>query len=160
MMDTILQGIQHVIYYLDDILITGSTESEHNNNLEEVLCQLEEHEMCCRMDKCEFFQSSVEYLGHYNNAEGVHTAKSKVTAIYETPASKNVQELRSFLGLLNYYAKYILNLASLLYSLHSLLKNGQPWRWTQVCEDVFKRPRSNYQLHQFWSIMALHFNSV
>ena len=140
-MDTILQGMQHVICYLDDILITGSTESEHNNNLEEVLRRLEEHGMRLRLDKCEFFKSSVEYLGHYISAEGVHTTKSKVTAIQEAPAPKNVQELHSFLGLLNYYAKFIPNLASLLYPLHALLKNGQPWRWTQTCEDVFKKAK-------------------
>ena len=140
-MDTILQGMQHVICYLDDILITGSTESEHNSNLEEVLCRLEEYGMRLRLDKCEFFKSSVEYLGHYISAEGVHTTKSKVTAIQEAPAPKDVQELRSFLGLLNYYAKFIPNLASLLYLLHALLKKGQPWRWTQTCEDVFKKAK-------------------
>ena len=104
-MDTILQGMPHVICYLDDILVTGSTEQEHNNNLEEVLRRLQEHGIRLRQDKCQFFQRSVEYLGHNINAEGVHTTKSKVTAIQEAPAPKNVQELRSFLGLLNYYAK-------------------------------------------------------
>ena len=74
-MDTILQGMQHVICYLDDILITGSTESEHNNNLEEVLCRLEEYGMHLRLDKCEFFKSTMEYLGHYISAEGVHTTR-------------------------------------------------------------------------------------
>ena len=80
-MDAILQGMPHVICYLDDILVTGSTEKEHNDNLEEVLCRLQEHGIRLRHDKCQFFQRSVEYLGHCINAEGVHTTKSKVTAI-------------------------------------------------------------------------------
>ena len=85
--------MQHVICYLDDILITGSTESKHSNNLEEVLYRLEEHRMCLRVDKCEFFKSYVEYMGHYISAKGVYTTKSKVTAIQEAPGPKNVQEL-------------------------------------------------------------------
>ena len=127
-MDAILQGMPHVICYLDDILVTGSTEKEHNDNLDEVLCRLQEHGIGLMHDKCQFFQRSVEYLGHCINAKGVHTTKSKVTAIQEAPAPKNVQELHSFLGLLNYYAKFIPNLASLLHPLYVLLQNGQPWR--------------------------------
>ena len=106
-METILQGMPPVICYLDEILVTGYTEAEHACNLEEVLSRLQAHEVHLKREKCRFFQSSVEYLGHLISAEGVHTTKSKVVAIQEAPAPKNMQELHSFLGLLNYYAKFV-----------------------------------------------------
>ena len=85
---------------------------EPTRNLEEVLCQLQEHGVHLRKDKCQFYQSSVEYLGHHINVKGVHTTRSKVNAIQEARTPKNVPKLRSFVSLLNYYAKFIPNLAS------------------------------------------------
>ena len=121
-MDSILQGMSHVICYIDDILITGTTVSEHDSNLEEVLKRLQKHGVCLKHEKCYFFQDSIEYLGHHISADGVHTIKEKTRAISEVPEPRNVQELRSFLGLLNYYLKFIPNLATLLYPLHELLQ--------------------------------------
>ena len=104
-MDSILLGMSHVICYIDDILITDAT----------VFKRLQEHSVHVKQEKCSFFKDSVEYLGHHISEMGVHTTKEKMKAILEPPKPKNIQELRSFLGLLNYYAKFIPNLASLLY---------------------------------------------
>ena len=100
-MDSILQEMSHVICYIDDILITGTTAAEHDNNLEEVLKRIQEHGVCLKQEKCSFFKESVEYLGHCIIADGVHTTKKKTQAISEAPGPRNVQELISFLGLLN-----------------------------------------------------------
>ena len=67
--------------------------------------------------------------------------KSKVTAIQEAPAPKNVQELCSFLGLLNYYAKFIPNLASLLRPLHVLLQTDKSWHWSKECSTAFSKAK-------------------
>ena len=64
-MDSILQGIPGVICYLDDILITGESDTAHLKNLEEVLRRLQEEGMRLQKDKCKFFQESIEYLGHH-----------------------------------------------------------------------------------------------
>ena len=136
-MDSILQGMSHVICYIDDILVTGTTVAEHDSNLEEVLKRLQEHGIRLKQEKCSFFKDSVEYLGHRISANGVHTTKEKTQAIIEAPEPKNIQELRSFLGLLNYYAKFIPNLASLLYPLHELLRKDCRWHWTKKCSEVF-----------------------
>ena len=72
-MDSILQGMSHVICCVDDILITGTTTAEHDNNLEEVHKRLQEHGVCLKQEKCSFFKESVEYLGHRISADGVHT---------------------------------------------------------------------------------------
>ncbi|KAJ8351903.1 hypothetical protein SKAU_G00233790 [Synaphobranchus kaupii] len=87
--------------------------------------------------KCEFFQSSVEYLGHVIDSEGLHKAPSKTKAIMEAPAPQNVSQLRSYLGLLNYYGKFIPNLSSQLRPLHQLLCHGSAWQWTPQCEAAF-----------------------
>ena len=95
-MDTILQGMSKVTCYLDDILITGATESEHLSNLEEVLRRLREHGVHLRREKCRFMQNSVEYLGHRIDREGLHATDGILRAIAEAPSPQNVQELRSF----------------------------------------------------------------
>ena len=117
-MDTLLQGIPHVICYLDDILVTGSSDAEHFTNLREVLQRLQQHGVRLSKEKCVFFKDSVEYLGHHIDSKGIHTSPKKVEAFIEAPPPQNVQQLRSFLGLLNYYAKFLTNISSLLHPLH------------------------------------------
>ena len=106
-MDTILQGIPHVICYLDDILVTGVNDEDQLSNLQAALQRLEEHGFRLKQPQCEFMRLSVEYLGHRIDAEGLHATPSKLQAIVDAPAPKNVPELRSFLGSLNYYGKFI-----------------------------------------------------
>ena len=113
-MDQILQGMEHVACYIDDISITGATEKEHLANLAEVLRRLRDHGVRLKREKCRFLRESVEYLGHVVDAQGIHTTDSKLKAITEAPQPTNVQELRAFLGLLNYYGKFIPNRATLL----------------------------------------------
>lgn len=140
-MDGILQGIPNTICYLDDILVTGRNEVEHLSNLERVLSRLKERGMRLRRDKCRFMQERVDYLGHTLDAQGIHTSTQKVKAILEAPTPGNVHQLRSFLGLLNYYGKFLPNLATLLHPLHALLKSGQPWVWSHHCEMAFQKAK-------------------
>ncbi|ETW98372.1 MAG: hypothetical protein ETSY2_42930 [Candidatus Entotheonella gemina] len=113
-MDSILQGVPFVICYLDDILVSGRTTEEHQANLEEVLRRLKQHGIHLKKEKCSFFQSSVEYLGHCIDSQGIHTSEKKVQAIVEQRTPRNVSELRSFLGMLNFYTKFLPNISSLL----------------------------------------------
>ena len=133
-MDSILQGMSHVIC---DLLITGATEAEHDRNLDEVLRRLQEHGVRLKQEKCSFFKDSVEYLGHHISKTGIHTTQEKTKVILDAPEPKNIQELRSFLGLLDYYAKFIPNLASLLYPLNQLLKKDFKWHWSRECSKAF-----------------------
>ena len=79
----------------------------------------------------------VEYLGHRIDSEGLHTMASKVEAISMAPQPRNIQELRSFLGLLHYYGKFLPGLATVLHPLNYLLKAGQKWTWTKKCTEAF-----------------------
>ena len=72
----------------------------------------------------------------------MHTSPDKVEAILKQPAPRKLSELRSFLGQINYYAKFIPNLSSLLGPLHSLLRAGQPWKWSKACNSAFITAKS------------------
>ena len=103
MLESVLRGIPGVDNYLDDILVIGATEAENAERLEEVLQRLEDAGFRLRKDKNTFMETSVTYLGHVIDDQGVHPDAEKGKAIKEAPAPCNLQELRSFLGLINYY---------------------------------------------------------
>ena len=140
-MDQILQGMEHVTCYIDDVLITGATREEHLRNLAEVLRRFREQGIRLKLDKCRFLQDSVEYLGHKIDAQGLHTTDSKLQAIREAPPPTNVQELRAYLGLLNYYCRFIPNRATLSQPLNNLLVKDVPWKWTDECAKAFERSK-------------------
>ena len=136
-MDSLLQGIPKVCIYLDDILITGATEAEHLHNLQEVLNRLEQAGMCLKKDKCALLLPQVEYLGHQISQKGLHPTKEKVRAIVEAPAPQNITQLKSFLGMLNYYSKFLPNLSTLLAPLYKLLHKKTSWQWDEAQQEAF-----------------------
>ncbi len=101
-MDTLLLEIPHTSAYIDDILITGASETEHLANLAEVLSRLETVGMRLKQDKCAFLLPQVEYLGHTIFEKGLQPSPEKVRAIVDAPAPCDVSQLKSFLGMINY----------------------------------------------------------
>ena len=101
------QGIKLICVYLDDILVTGTTEEEHLHNLDQVLLKLENAVFVLRRNKCAFMLPAVEYLGHCISAQGLQPTQKKIQAIHNTPAPTNVGLLKSYLCLLNYYCKFL-----------------------------------------------------
>ena len=142
-MDSILQGIPFVICYLDDILVSDRTDDEHLQHLEEVLRRFQHHGVRLKKEKCCFLQTSVEYLGHRVDAQGIHTSEKKVKAILDAPTPRNLPELRSFLGMLNFYTKFLPNLSSTLQPLHQLLRAGQQWQWSTDCDHAFRSAKQS-----------------
>ncbi|PIK56483.1 hypothetical protein BSL78_06598 [Apostichopus japonicus] len=112
----ILQGMPNVVVYLDDILITGATEEEHLMILDEV-------------------------LSHVIDEKGLHPMPEKVKAIKEAPAPRNVTELKSYLGLLTYYGKFLSALSTTLAPLYDLLRKDTQWRWTQTEKSAFENSK-------------------
>eukprot|EP00731_Ephydatia_muelleri_P039008 Em1040g1a len=137
-MDSILQGIAGVICYIDDILVTGKDDAQHLQALEQVLSRLQEAGLTIQKNKCVFMAKSVEYLGHVVDAEGLHTTPEKLKAILEAPAPKDLNQMRSFLGLVNYYARFIPNLSTVLHPLNRLLRQDVSWEWDELCEEAFQ----------------------
>ena len=127
-MDQILQGMDKVRCHRDDILILI---------LDEVLTRLEKHGILAKRSKCEFMVLSVEFLGYRVDREGQHPTDEKIPPIKGALSSKNVAELRSSLGLLNYYGNFIPNLSTLLQLLHELPRKGVKWAWTEESEKAF-----------------------
>ena len=159
-MDKILQGMDGVICYLDDILVSGRTEEEHLINLRKVLERLQEHGIRAKRAKCTFLKTSVQYLGHVIGADGLHATDTKIEAVMNAPSLENVTELQSYLGLLNYYGRFIPNLASLIHPLNKLLRHNMTWRWTKSCRDAFKSTKEkvvspNILVHSDWQLMPL-----
>ena len=142
-MDTVLQGIPNVICYIDDILVTGANDDEHLRNLGRVLERLEKHGLRIKEEKCRFMQESVVYLGHQIDATGLHTDPGKVEAIANAPEPTNVAELRSFLGMLNYYRKFAKNLATILHPLNRLLQKSRRWEWNDDCKRAFQMAKES-----------------
>ena len=120
--------------YIDDIIVTGKTDDLHN--LGEVLRRLEKAGMRLK-EKCVYMVPEVEYHSHKINREGLQPSDSKVAAIVEAPPPKNVSKLKSFLGMVNYYGKFLPNLSTTLASLYRLLKKETPWQWSDEQQQAF-----------------------
>ena len=140
-MESLLNGIPKVVVYLDDILITGSNTDEHLQHLSEVLKRLQDAGLRLKADKCEFLSSSVVYLGHRIDAEGFHPTPDKVEAIRQAPTPKNITELKAYLGLLNYYNKFMPNLSTELVPLYQLLQKAAKWQCGKEEDSAFQKSK-------------------
>lgn len=143
-MDQILQRMDNVHCRIDDILIRTEPQ-EHLQVLDEVLTRLEKHGILAKWSKCEFMVPSVELLGYRADWGGGHPTDptdEKIKAISEAPSPKNRAELRSYLGLLNYYCHFIANLSTLLQPFHELPQKRVKWEWTKECEEAFQHSKS------------------
>ena len=134
----VLHGIPNVCVYLDDILVTGGSEETHLETLNKVLSRLEEAGMRLKRTKCAFLLPAVEYLGHHISAEGIRPTQEKIRAIMEAPAPQDVTQLRSFLGLINYYGKFVGQMSSILAPLYKLLEKKTRWNWGQAQQTAFQ----------------------
>ena len=105
------------------------------DRLDQVLQRLEENGLRLQKSKCEFLKDRVEYLGHIIDKDGLHPVLEKVRA------PSNVSELRFYLGMLQYYARFLPSLSSELSPLHDLLKDKTPWLWTDKCQAAFLRTK-------------------
>ncbi|CAC5399296.1 unnamed protein product [Mytilus coruscus] len=140
--EQILSGIPGTQCLLDDMIITGSTDEEHLNNLESVLKRLNQYGLKANIDKCEFFKDSVTFCGHVIDKHGLHKTPDKIKAIKNAPAPENVSQLKSILGLINYYAKFLPDLSATLSPLHNLLRKDTTWKWTKECQEAFDKVKS------------------
>jgi len=90
-MAQVLQGIPGVVYFIDDILITGHTRAEHEANLCKILDRIREDGLRLKCSKCMFFQKELEFLGHQISWEGIKPTENRIKSIKDTPAPKNKQ---------------------------------------------------------------------
>jgi len=127
--ENIFQELKHVCVYLDDILITGATEEEHIQNLDAVLTRLENAGIQLKCNKCAFLLPAVEHLVHKISVQRPQPTDEKIRAINNDPAPTNISQLKSFLGLINYYCKFLQNLSNILAPLYRLIQKNTRWHW-------------------------------
>ena len=111
--DEILAGLQAVICYLDDILVVGKSQQEYDERVKAVLGRLPQLELILKQEKCAFNQN-VEYLDYVLNERGLRPTATKTQAIRDAPEPRSSTKLKSYLGLLNFYSKFIPDISSSL----------------------------------------------
>ena len=131
-----------MIVRVDDILVSGANDGDHLNNLEEVFKRLVKAGLRLKKGKCVFMEPQVTYLGHRVSKEGIQPMEDKVEAITNAPPPRNVSELKSYLGMINYYQKFLTNLSSVLAPLHSLLNSKTHWHWGKDQQQAFEQSKS------------------
>jgi len=146
-MGSLLADIPAVVIYMDDILVTGPTESDHLAALEEVLSRMEKAGLRLKKKKCQFMVPSVTYLGYIVDSEGLHPTPEKIRAITEAPSPRNVTELKSYLGLLSYYSRFLPNISTILAPLYQLLRHDAPGIGKPSNKQLFWSP-NNYLHYQ------------
>ena len=140
LMECILSGLTYsqCLIYLDDIIIFSSTFREHLDRLTAVLQKLQRAGLKLRTEKCRFAQRKVHYLGHVVSAAGVEPDPAKVEAISSYPAPRDVREVRQFLGMANYYRRFVKNFSQIASPLYELTKKtAKGFSWNTDCQDAF-----------------------
>ena len=137
-MENLTSDLPGVAVFQDDILVSGKDAKDHLSNLERVLTRLNDNGLRGRREKCLFAQPSVEYLGHTLSAEGISKG-SKVEAVKKMPPPTDVSSLKSFLGSVQFYGKFIPDLATLAEPLYRLTKKATPWKWEDEEKAAFEQ---------------------
>ena len=140
-METLLKGLQHVVVFFDDILITGNSAENYLSNIEKVLNRLQDAGLRLNMDKCKWCLNEVTYLSFRVSADGIKPTNEKLVAIRDAPEPKNKTELQSYLGLLNFYRMFLPNASSFLEPLNFLLRAENPWKWTKAQSQAFQKSK-------------------
>lgn len=138
-MDTTLAGISGISAYLDDIIVAGSTQEEHNHRLGIVLSRLENIGLRANRKKCFFGVPEVTFLGFKINSAGIHPTDDKLKAIRDLPEPTSKTTLQSFLGMLAFYDRFLENRATVAKDLYTLLEKNRPWSWEAPHKTAFRK---------------------
>eukprot|EP00253_Pinus_taeda_P019879 PITA_19879 len=130
---------QFVLIFIDDILIYSCTIEEHHEHLRIVLQTLREHQLYAKFSKCDFFKEEIQYLGHVITKDGIAVDLEKIKAIMEWPVPKDVADVRSFMGLVGYYRRFVEGFSKVAFPITSLQKKGKLFHWTPNCQKSFEQ---------------------
>lgn len=124
-----VKDLKFILVYIDDLLIPFSTISEGIDYLNQTFRALSNAGFTINLNKCRFFETSIEYLGRIISHEGVKPSPRKVSALVNSPVPSNVRQVRQFMGLASYFRRFIPEFASRTASITKLVKNDQKWEW-------------------------------
>lgn len=144
LMDLVLAGVQWTscLVYIDDVIITGKAFEEHLKNLVEVLKRLRGAGLKLKPRKCNLCSLQVGFLGHIVSQEGVQTDPAKTATVAEWPQPTNKKEVQQFLGLANYYRRFVKDFATIAKPLHRLTEKTAKFTWASDCQAAFESLRN------------------
>ena len=148
-MDQVLRELPFAYAYVDDVLITSSSPEEHLKHLRIVFERLAAHGILINPNKCLFGVNALEFLGHHIDRHGITPLPEKVKAIREFPQPQSQRQLRRFIGLVNFYHRFLPHCAELMQPLHSLLSGkhkSQSITWTDTAVAATKDALANASL--------------
>ena len=128
-----------VATFIDDVLVGTEMEEGHDEFVEEILRRLEEHDLYVKPEKCEWKVKEVGFLGVVIGPDGIKMEKEKVRGMLEWLAPKCVKDVQKFLGLANYYRRFIKDFAEIARPMHRLVQKQEKWNWGTKQEEVFRR---------------------
>jgi hypothetical protein len=132
-----------VVVFIDDILIYSKNEAEHAKHLRIVLQRLRDYKLYAKFSKCEFWLDSVKFLGNIISKEGISMDPSKVQEVIDWKPPKSVHQIRSFLGLVGYYRRFIPDISRIAKPMTELLKKGVKFVWSEECDKAFHTLREH-----------------
>ncbi|QRW22888.1 Retrotransposable element Tf2 protein [Rhizoctonia solani] len=127
-----------VVIYLDNILIFSENPEEHPSHVREVLSRLMKNQLFCKLSKCHFHVTTVDYLGIVITPAGFSMDQKKIEAVMSWPQPRTVKQVQAFLGFVNYLRWFIPNFSSVARPLHNLTKKETPWSWGNPEEAAFQ----------------------
>ena len=133
----VIQGIPGAANISDDIIVHAPTREEHDRRLRLVLSKLQSAGLTVNANKCQFGVSEMDFMGHRLTSKGLNPAKAKVEAVADAREPQNATEMRSFLGLVNYCAKFIPNFATLAEPLRKLTRKDVPFHFGPEQKQAF-----------------------
>jgi len=127
------------LVYIDDIIVYSATVGEHIERLKKLLDRLRSANLKLKPSKCSLLRAQVSFLGHVVSGEGVATDPEKIRAVEEWPAPTDLHEVRSFLGLVSYYRRFVPTFASIAAPLHALSAKIQKFIWSSESKESFRQ---------------------
>lgn len=137
LLEQMLCGCEGVINYIDDIVVHAPTKELHDVRLRKVFDRLREFKVTLNREKCQFAVPEIAFLGHILSSTGIRPMQSKVEAVKQFREPNSVEEVRSFLGLVNYVGKFIPNLATVDEPLRRLTQKDFTFHWNQEQQKAF-----------------------
>ena len=134
-----LAGLDGCEAIMDDTIVYGKTEQEHDSRLKKVLARVRKSGLKLNKSKCHFKQKQVKFFGHIISEDGIQPDKDKIKAIIDMPAPSSVTELRTICGMLNYLSKFVPEMASDLKPMTDLLRKDVAWQWGAHQQTAFER---------------------
>ena len=141
--------------FINDILVATDTEEGHKELVEEVLRRLEENDLSVKPEKCKWKVREVEFLGVVISPREVEMQKEKIEGVLNWPAPRNVKEVQKFLGLANYYRRFIKDFAKIAAPLHVLVRKKQKWKWEKEQEEAFGKLKAVFTTEPVLAILDI-----